>query len=555
MDKLAINAQTTTTELRDFAVGAKGAKEIRAKKEDGQVVLYKHTKVSIRGFFGFGNSERARKQEAAFDAVAQFVKSQTGRDDLLGDLNKAKGQRAMNARDIAKTLHSMLGGQLKAPRDGREAEVGGGGVGILGPQKEKDTSPTKWMKPLSGEPLDLSGLEGFGDGKKGAQGTTFAFVTRDGRELIGKTDRRNVQGEVAREFQNYETVYQTAGRHKNLGQVHGWADLRLGNQHAEGMLMDKVPGLNGREFQAQLKTAWDDGVISTEQYWSAVQHVTRVVLRVMEHLGEAGLVHNDIKPENYVIDSATGEPIVIDLGGASKIGEQPGAITDEFAAPEMLKEDGTADIESALGTKASDMFTVGSSLQNTVESPGTFHKTVKPNTPIARKEEAFYKDEDGNAVKKPYEAGATTDYTNFVEALMSADASLRPEAAKALRENFLSKSMLGEKESLEVLKGVSSGSLRREWEDRWKAAGKKPPASVERFNKDEIESRAKKLAKEIDNAFSQGDMGDEELRASLAAKVDELELWIKRGGPMGADTARPERQIAWFRRTIEGYSR
>ena len=179
------------------------------------------------------------------------------------------------------------------------------------------------------------------------------------------------------------------------------------------------------------------------------------------------------------------------------------------------------------------------------------HKTSGQIIGRFQTEQPFYKDGDGNAVKKPYQAGASTAYTKFVGELMSGDASARPEVLEALQKDFLSDSMLGEKEALVVLKGISSGSLRQEWEDRWRAAGKEPPTSVQRYNKDEIESSATKLAKSIDNDFSNFDLSSERNRTSIGDKIKELATWVDRGKPMGADVKEAEAKLKYFQDKIE----
>ena len=497
----------------------------------------------------------------AYLEIGKAIQRETQADKAFGTRPEVEKLRQLIRKDV-----------LALSQNDTAPAVVGKAPGIFGAPREVDVSPSKWMEPLGEQALDLTGLVGQGDGKKGAQGTTFGFTTADGRhELIGKTDRSNVIGEVRREFENYKQIYEKAGKHKNLGNVHGWADLRLGNLHAEGMLMDKVPGPDGRKFQADLKAAWDDGVISTEQYWGAVQHVTRVQLEVADHLHKAGFAHNDIKPENYVIDATTGEPIVIDLGGAAQVGEQPGAITEEYAPPEMLKEDGRASL-SAKGTGATDVFTVGSTLQNTVESPSVFHKVLRPNTPMSQVKQAFNRDARGEAMKTPYQASANTAYTKFVKQTMAPDATERPTAADAIRptaptevdpaaadafgknfpgKEFLEDSLLDPERARAVLKGVASGELRKAWEKRWTDAGKPIPKSIRRYSKPEIESALVAKSKEIDNFISNRRLQSSEERDQLRGMMKELDEWIERGRPMGVETKRMENLNNRIRRRLE----
>lgn len=436
-------------------------------------------------------------------------------------------------------------------------------VGLLSAVKPVDTSPTRWVKQLDDSSIDLTDLQSSGDAKKGAQGATFHYVTRDDRQLVGKVDRNNADAKesVAREFENYQAIYAAAGRHPNLGNVHGWADLRLGKQHAEGMLMDLVPGPDGLKFQKDLKAAWDDGVITTEQYWGAVQHVTRVLLEVVEHLGKADFVHNDLKPENYVIDATTGQPIVIDLGGASLKGEYARATTPEFAAPEMLSKEGKAIL--AAGAEAGDVFTVGSTLQHMVESPFVNKQRLLPNQPVRSVARAFTQDSVGNAMKRPYQTGASLEYTKFVGQTMSFDPTERPSADFAGNMGFVQDSLLDAESALDVLKGVASGKFREEWQGRWLAANKSvPDPSPERHTADTITNTMQKahgpldtLRKDIVFRNSEGRLEADDLK-NLQTATDNLSDWVQRAKHLNTqgetiDVSRYEKLINISNKTVE----
>jgi hypothetical protein len=256
-----------------------------------------------------------------------------------------------------------------------------GGAGILGSSAAVDLSPTAWIEKLSVEAPSLDGIQFDGSGKQGAQGNTHKMELPGGKKLFAKTargkDKGSVETEVQREYGVYKKLYQTVGEHPNLVKVWGWADMKFGLQHEVGFIMDRIEGPDGRTMQARLKEAWDLGIISTAEYWSSIQYIGRCHVKVIQHLKNAGWAHNDIKPENYVVDAISGEMIVIDLGGAGLLGEKWNAVTAEYLAPEM--QSGNKPNPAAKGTVASDVFSLGASIAHAAEAAHAFHAVAKPN--------------------------------------------------------------------------------------------------------------------------------------------------------------------------------
>ena len=353
-------------------------------------------------------------------------------------------------------------------------------VAGLGPSAKVDLSPSKWIHKLFQEAPDISGAVGEGDGKKGTQGSTFKLSVGD-KKLIAKADRSKYKGndetECMREFQVYEKLLKIPKEHKeiwdHLPKVWGWADLKLGNQHEQGFVMNEIDGLDGGRLQKTLKDSWDLGVISSAQYWSSIQYIGRCHVKLMDHLKRAGWLHNDIKPENYMVDKETGEVIVIDLGGASKIGDTPMALTDEYLPPEMLANR-KANFKPA--TVGSNVFMLGATLAQATESPDLSHKMVAPNQGIRITENASTTVKAGQMDNKyqirarvPYQYGEGTAYTRQLEEMMSPDASVRDRNLHNPKA-FLNDSILTDEETRKVLKGIVSGDLKKEFDARWAKA-------------------------------------------------------------------------------------
>jgi len=406
------------------------------------------------------------------------------------------------------------------------------GPGIFGPSAVVDLSPTIWLEKLFVDAPSLEGVQMEGTGKQGAQGNTHKLVLPSGKKLFAKTargaDKGSVETECQREYNVYKKFYATVGGHDNLVKVWGWADLKLGLQHEVGFVMDQIEGPDGRTMQALLKEAWDLGIISSAEYWGSIQYVGRCHVKVIQHLKGAGWAHNDIKPENYVVDSLTGEVIVIDLGGAGLLGDKWNAVTVEYLAPEMMR--GGKANPAAKGAVSSDVFSLGATLAHAVEAAHAFHVVAQPNrglmtsaTPSRRIDKAV----DGVAAgryKNAFQYGAETAYTRQLKRMMNEDPLEREKTIDEHASNkFLHDSILSDEQTREVMKGIASGARKKAWEDRWRRAGKTPPTSmtVDRLS---LETKLKDKMRPHMGVRTYGGLALPEGMTKDRARVEELDL-------------------------------
>jgi len=383
---------------------------------------------------------------------------------------------------------------IKSESKALAAATVAGDAGILGPRAVRNLNPTVWVETLFPDAPPLEGVVLEGEAKRrGAQGTPWKMTLPSGKKLIAKTCRSadkasskasGNETETQREYGIYKTLYKIAGEHPNMVKVWGWADIKIAEQHEEGFIMDQIDGPDGRTLQVELKEAWALGIISTAEYWSSIQYIGRCHLDVIQHLKSAGWLHNDIKHENYVVDSASGEVIVIDLGGAGLIGDAWNAATAEFAAPELLGSDGKA-AKGTNGTVASNVFALGATLVHAVEAADIFHGVAKPNRGLTAGATPFrdianaVEDVAAGRYKNPFEYGAETDYTRQVKRMMNADPLEREKTIDETSNRFLHDSILTDEQTREVLKGIASGSRKRNWEERWlRTQGRVPTLSM-----------------------------------------------------------------------------
>jgi len=307
----------------------------------------------------------------------------------------------------------------------------------------------------------------------GTFGSVSIFENENGDKLIGKIskdamqdEQGNIVDDLAKELDAYQTIYEKAGCHPNLVNAYGIAQVPKNGEMKRTLLMDAIPGQSGEKTFDALSKCWDAGKISSEDYWRAMQFIGRRLLDVTEHLGKANVVHNDIKPENFMVNEQTGEPVLIDFGIWSQTGSMVAISTLNFMSPEVQ-------IQQPVNEK-NDVFTVGASLLHGVEK----QKTI-PNQGIF-KQNAF-KDQQGNVARQPGTYAADTAYTHFMNLVMARNKRIRPDSKEAKQLDFLDDTFpLGGKEATsyddaakEVIKKVillANEEAQKPAAEQWKPA-------------------------------------------------------------------------------------
>lgn len=378
------------------------------------------------------------------------------------------------------------------------------------PQREE--SNVKWESPrgplLIKRGLSLQQLKL--DQENTASGTTGSvsiFKNENGAKLIGKMvkdDQEISVDALAEELEAYRRIYDIAGPHPNLVNVYGIAQVPDNDGVAmRTMIMDAVPGPTGEKFFDALYNAWQDGKISTEKYWGVIQFIGRRLLDVTEHMGKAGVVHNDIKPNNILVNEKTGEPVLIDLGLWERTGEKTYYKWD-YSTPEEEQPRGSEDKQGV--DERSDVFKVGATFVKGIEDPDP--EIRKPNEGLFRRE--AFKDREGNVVREKASYAAETAYVKFINSVMerSKDSRLNSQAAKAL--DFLSDSFLDDDAARKVLQDVINPKpadikTQTPEEEQWglqllKAKGERTISVLDEFEENSNLANYAKLRKESKTA-------------------------------------------------------
>jgi len=284
-----------------------------------------------------------------------------------------------------------------------------------------------------------------------------------------KDDLGNTVDSLADELAGYKAIYDAVGPHPNLLNAYGIARVPYKDGEMKRVLLtDIVPGPTGTDVFDALRKSWHANKISSAEYWGAIQFIGKRLLDVTEHMGKAGVVHNDIKPENFLVNEKTGEPVLIDMGLFSVKGEKYVGRTPGFNSPEASLKQGV--------DERSDVFTVGASLVDGVEAA-----IRDPNKGLFKRQ--AYKDREGNLVRQQASYAVETAYTKFISRLLEEDKENRVNSKDAKGLDFLQASMLDDSAAKKAIRDAISNAreeAKKPIKEQWKRARPQVALSEER---------------------------------------------------------------------------
>lgn len=345
---------------------------------------------------------------------------------------------------------------------GLRAELGGAFVDVaqvpgLGKRDDSldDDTPIGWLDPTTlesytklnqtrkdwidgveaqADPPSLAGLQSLTEVGKGAEGEISLF--RAGKQhFAGKTTRSEARENLLREYAAYRAI----GAHENLPTVYGMAAVPFGQFVRPAMMMQSINGVSGQVAMEQLTAARTAGRVTEQDYWGAMQYIARTLLSVVAHLDSKGISHNDIKPENTMIDEQ-GKLIVIDLGLHTRHDEEAIGGDLAFASPEVRSKTKT-------GIK-SDLFLIGTTIIAGVEGFKRGSGAWNPKDGLQGKRaprapEEVEQEAPGRNLAREYES--------FVNALTRLDANERPDLAAAREYPFIAQPLLDDPAAKRIL--------------------------------------------------------------------------------------------------------
>lgn len=282
--------------------------------------------------------------------------------------------------------------------------------------------------------------------------------------IVVKTPLKH--GDIAK-MEREAAIYEKVGPHPNIATVFGVREIA----GKTGLVMESITGGDMSENFKHMNRLVQQGKMSEEQYWGAMQFTIMRTLEAVEHIEKMGVVHHDIKAPNLMLDERTGEPKVIDFGTSTGAGEPGRGTTGHHPSDgDDARASGKTDVfgvggmayevrEGNDGTKSNMVFDYG------VGNIWGFETDMKAKAfELAEKEAlsvapngAVQPGEAGSASKKKGVYAAKTAYVDFVNKLMHPNPAKRLSPTEALNHPFLQDRMLDDDNARDVLKGVAGG--------------------------------------------------------------------------------------------------
>jgi serine/threonine protein kinase len=227
--------------------------------------------------------------------------------------------------------------------------------------------------------------------------------TTEAEEYEAKEELAKKEEEFKREAEFYAKV----GDHPNIAKCYGYQTVGEGEGKQTGLVLELVEGKTAKDTMDDLRAKYLSGEVSAEEYWGVMQYTLMQMLQAADHMGKHGVSHRDLKPDNVMIDGATGEVKVVDFGVSQVIGEmpQPSSLPVGFSAPEISLERPPGETEDSFGVGATgyfwreqEAFNYKSSGRVTDETLAQYHKgdrtAIEIDKPRDASETAKKSDED-----------------------------------------------------------------------------------------------------------------------------------------------------------------
>jgi len=414
------------------------------------------------------NVEGVRRGFSVFKEIAP--KSLSRFEKWLGEVLKLEKENFDQAeKDLASLVRVMNSSMpfLKEPKSNEEEPQ------PLQPRRPPQRPVPKppettqeWAKRIDRGKLKIEEKNKLGSG---GQGSVYKLGSQDPKSpgLVMKIPRSQREEDLI-ELQVEAKAYELIGDHPNIIKSLGIQTI----DGKQGLVLEQVKGKEFDQVTGNLKARLQKGEITHAQFWGSIQYTLSKTLEVLDHMHSKGLAHNDIKPENIMIDETTGDVKVFDMGVISQMPD-PMDSTPQYRAPELIKG----------SSPQSDVFATGASAYQMTEGEH-FHFNQKGKTgdlrQIATKYGEFIGDvgEDELGISQPSElnpieeprndqgqvdpngpqrkrndgvAGGKTAYTEFMNWLLHPDPKKRPSPKEALQHPFLRDRILSDTQVKEMI--------------------------------------------------------------------------------------------------------
>ncbi|WOG26493.1 serine/threonine-protein kinase [Endozoicomonas sp. 8E] len=186
-------------------------------------------------------------------------------------------------------------------------------------------------------------------------------------------------------------ILKKLGEHPNIVRNYGLVEV----DGVSGLLTELIEGPSQDSVMMLLVELYGNGRISSPAFFNVLAFMEYEKFKALDHLHKKGIVHNDLKPNNVMIDLKNGCLKLIDFGCAREEGKRASYSHEDYASPELYRSEFKKEVVRA--SYATDAFAQGQHLYRFLNSPGQLHIRSFTNgaepwgkyTPDQRSEAAF----------------------------------------------------------------------------------------------------------------------------------------------------------------------
>nr|WP_306670860.1 MULTISPECIES: protein kinase [unclassified Endozoicomonas] len=187
-------------------------------------------------------------------------------------------------------------------------------------------------------------------------------------------------------------ILKKLGEHPNIVRSYGLVEV----DGVRGLLTELIEGPSQESVMMLLIELYGNGRLSSQAFFNVLAFMEYEKFQALDYLHKRGVVHNDLKPNNAMIDLKDGRLKLIDFGSAKEEGQKASYSHEDYASPELYRSE-LLQKEVVRASYATDAFAQGQHLYRFLNSPGQLHIHSFTNgaqpwgkyTPNQRSEAAF----------------------------------------------------------------------------------------------------------------------------------------------------------------------
>ncbi|MGI9282674.1 MAG: serine/threonine-protein kinase [Endozoicomonas sp.] len=163
-------------------------------------------------------------------------------------------------------------------------------------------------------------------------------------------------------------ILKKLGDHPNIVRSYGMDKV----DGVRGLLTELVEGPSQDSVMTVLIDLYGNGRLSSQEFFNVLAFMEYEKFQALDHLHKKGIVHNDLKPNNVMIDLKRGHLKLIDFGGAKEKGEKASYSHEDYASPELYRSE-LLKKDEVKASYATDAFAQGQHLYRCLTSHGQLH--------------------------------------------------------------------------------------------------------------------------------------------------------------------------------------